>query len=43
MIRIDVIGFVRYLAERAASLRVPRIVAEPPALRHFTARFGPLE
>jgi len=38
-----VIEVVRWVAERAASLRGLRIVDEPPALRHFTARFSPLE
>jgi tryptophanase len=37
-----VIEVVRYVAERAADLRGVRIVHEPPALRHFTARFEPL-
>jgi tryptophanase len=27
---------------RAGDLRGLRIVSEPPALRHFTARFGPM-
>jgi tryptophanase len=30
------------VAARAAELRGLRIVAEPHALRHFTARFEPL-
>ena len=30
------------VAERRADLRGYRIVDEPPALRHFTARFEPL-
>jgi len=38
-----VIEVVRWVAERAESLRGFRIVDEPPALRHFTARFEPLE
>ncbi len=37
-----VIEVVRWVAERAASLRGLRIVSEPPTLRHFTARFAPL-
>ncbi|HUG48121.1 MAG TPA: tryptophanase [Candidatus Limnocylindria bacterium] len=37
-----VIEIVRWVAERAAQLPGYRIVAEPPALRHFTARFEPL-
>jgi tryptophanase len=37
-----VIEVVRWVAERAADLRGYRIVDEPPALRHFTARFAPL-
>ncbi len=36
-----VIEVVRYVAERAASLRGLRIVSQPPTLRHFTARFAP--
>ena len=36
-----VIEVVRWVAERAADLRGLRIVDEPPALRHFTARFAP--
>jgi tryptophanase len=38
-----VIEVVRWVAERASELRGMRIVAEPPSLRHFTARFEPLE
>ena len=38
-----VIEVVRWVAERAHSLRGFRIVDEPPALRHFTARFEPLD
>ncbi len=37
-----VIEVVQAVATRAADLRGFRIVDEPPALRHFTARFAPL-
>ena len=37
-----VIEVVRSVAKRAADLRGLRIVHEPAALRHFTARFAPL-
>jgi tryptophanase len=37
-----VIEVVRWVAERASSLRGLRIAAAPAALRHFTARFEPL-
>ena len=37
-----VIEVCEYVAERASELRGLRIVEEPPALRHFTARFEPL-
>ncbi len=37
-----VIEVTRWVAERAGDLRGLRIVEEPPALRHFTARFAPL-
>jgi tryptophanase len=37
-----VIEVVRWVAERAADLRGYRIVEQPAALRHFTARFEPL-
>jgi tryptophanase len=38
-----VIEVVRWVAKRAAGLRGLRIVHEPAALRHFTARFAPIE
>jgi len=38
-----VIEVVRWVAERASELRGMRIVDQPPALRHFTARFEYLE
>lgn len=38
-----VIEVVERVAARAESLRGFRIVAAPPALRHFTARFAPLD
>jgi tryptophanase len=34
-----VIEVVRWVAERASDLRGYRIVQQPAALRHFTARF----
>jgi tryptophanase len=37
-----VIEVARWVAERAGELRGLRIVAQPRALRHFTARFEPL-
>jgi tryptophanase len=37
-----VIEVVRWVAERARDLPGYRIIDEPPALRHFTARFAPL-
>jgi tryptophanase len=37
-----VIEVCEHVAERAADLRGLRIVEEPAALRHFTARFVPL-
>ena len=37
-----VIEVVRYVAQRAADLRGLRIIDEPAALRHFTARFAPV-
>jgi tryptophanase len=38
-----VIEVVKHVAARAASLRGVRIVEQPPTLRHFTARFAPVE
>jgi len=37
-----VIEVVRFVAKRAQELRGLRIVDEPAALRHFTARFAPV-
>jgi tryptophanase len=37
-----VIEVIRWVAERAAELRGMRIVEQPAALRHFTARFEPI-
>jgi tryptophanase len=37
-----VIEVVRHVAQRAAELRGMRIVEQPSALRHFTARFAPI-
>jgi tryptophanase len=37
-----VIEVCEHLARRAGELRGLRIVDEPPALQHFTARFAPL-
>jgi tryptophanase len=37
-----VIEVVSWVAQRATDLRGLRIVDEPPALRHFTARFESL-
>ena len=37
-----VIEIVRAVKDRAPALRGLRIVEQPPALRHFTARFAPL-
>ncbi|MGH2484294.1 MAG: tyrosine phenol-lyase, partial [Candidatus Limnocylindria bacterium] len=37
-----VIEVARWVAERAGELRGFRIVDQPRALRHFTARFEPL-
>ena len=37
-----VIEVIRWVAERAPEMRGMRIVEQPSALRHFTARFAPL-
>jgi tryptophanase len=37
-----VIEVIRWVAERASQLRGMRIVEQPAALRHFTARFEPI-
>ena len=37
-----VIEVIRWVAERAGELRGMRIVEQPTALRHFTARFEPI-
>jgi tryptophanase len=37
-----VIEVCEQVADKADSLQGVRIVEEPPALRHFTARFAPL-
>ncbi|MGH2386107.1 MAG: tryptophanase, partial [Candidatus Limnocylindria bacterium] len=38
-----VIEVIRWVAERASQLRGMRIVEQPSALRHFTARFEPIQ
>jgi tryptophanase len=38
-----VIEVIRWVAERASGLRGMRIVEEPASLRHFTARFEPMQ
>jgi len=38
-----VIEVIRWVAERSASLRGMRIVQQPSTLRHFTARFEPMQ
>jgi tryptophanase len=38
-----VIEVIRGVAKRSASLRGMRIVEQPSALRHFTARFEPVQ
>ena len=38
-----VIEIIRWVAERAGDLRGLRIVEQPSALRHFTARFEPIQ
>jgi len=38
-----VIEVARWVAERAGELRGYRIVEQPSSLRHFTARFEPLD
>ena len=37
-----VIEVIRWVAEQAGDLRGMRIVEQPSALRHFTARFEPI-
>jgi tryptophanase len=38
-----VIEVIRWVSERASTLRGVRIVEQPAALRHFTARFEPIQ
>jgi tryptophanase len=38
-----VIEVIRWVGERASELRGYRIAQQPTALRHFTARFEPIE
>jgi tryptophanase len=38
-----VIEVIRWVAERAGDLGGMRIVEQPSALRHFTARFEPIQ
>jgi len=38
-----VIEVIRWVAERAGDLGGMRIVQQPSSLRHFTARFEPIQ